>query len=702
MPGPMRGQGGRTLEKPTNFKGTTRHMIKDFKHEMPLIIVVILLSVASSILSIYSPILLRDILSNENMMAMFSVDVNQNIVIVWDIFVQKFSILMGIYILSALLSWLSEFISASIAAKYAYEMRDKIQKKLDRLPLNYFDKVAYGDTLSIGTNDVDNISRNLNTIITQTFAGITLFIGTLVAMMVVDYRLAFVALASLPLTLLVVYFVSKFSGKEFTNYRSELGTLNGKVEEDYAGYQIIKLFNKQDDVEKDFDNTNEKMAKADQKSQFFSGIIWPTTIFINNLAYVGIAVVAGIISDAATMITFFLFLKLFNQPFQQLGQIANVIQSVVASGERIFTLLDQKEESKDKLDAISNEEKIKGDFKFDNVFFQYSNDKPLIENFTLDVKAGDTVAIVGPTGAGKTTIVNLIMRFYEITNVTSKDEIIDTELEIENSINSLLGLPQKKRDTIDYDDKLSIVEATNKALIDTKNYYLETLSKADKTLLENQDIQNQLNLISNSVVNHLNNGSISLDGVSTKDYKRDTLRGSIGMVLQDTWLFKGTIKENLLYGDPKATDAEIKKACEDAHIDHFIETLPGAYNYMLNEDGNNISQGQRQLLTIARAILSKPKIMILDEATSSVDTRTEQQIQDALDKIMKNRTSFVIAHRLSTIKNAKLIIVMKKGHIVETGNHKDLLAKNGFYAELYNSQFTGKNPMAKKGEIEES
>src|SRR5574344_220875 len=441
MPGPMRGQGGRTLEKPTNFKGATRRMIKDFKHEMPLIIVVILLSVASSILSIYSPILLRDILSNENLMAMFSVDVNQNIVIVWDIFVQKFSILMGIYILSALLSWLSEFISASIAAKYAYEMRDKMQKKLDRLPLNYFDKVAYGDTLSIGTNDVDNISRNLNTIITQTFAGITLFIGTLVAMMVVDYRLAFVALASLPLTLLVVYFVFKFSGKEFTNYRSELGTLNGKVEEDYAGYQIIKLFNKQDDVEKDFDNTNEKMAKADQKSQFFSGIIWPTTIFINNLAYVGIAVVAGIISDAATMITFFLFLKLFNQPFQQLGQIANVIQSVVASGERIFTLLDQKQESKDKLDAISNEEKIKGDFKFDNVFFQYSNDKPLIENFTLDVKAGDTVAIVGPTGAGKTTIVNLIMRFYEITNVTSKDEVIDAELEIENSINSLLGLP---------------------------------------------------------------------------------------------------------------------------------------------------------------------------------------------------------------------------------------------------------------------
>ena len=467
----MRRHGNKSFEKPTNFKGTSRRMIKDFKRELPLITIVIILSIASAILSVYSPILLRDILSNDNMKMMFSIDSNFNIVIVWNVFIQKFSILMGLYVLSALLSWLSEFISASIAANYAYDMRNKIQKKLDKLPLNYFDKVAYGDTLSIGTNDVDNISRNLNTIVTQTYAGITLFIGTLVAMIVVDYRLAFVALASLPLTLFVVFFVSKFSGKEFVNYRNELGTLNGKVEEDYAGYQIIKLFNKQDDVEESFDETNEKMAKADQRSQFFSGIIWPATIFINNVAYVAIAVIAGIISDAATMITFFLFLRLFNQPFQQLGQIANVIQSVVASGERIFNLLDQKEESIDKPDAVCNENKIKGEFKFDNVFFQYTSNKLLIENFTLAVKPGDTVAIVGPTGAGKTTIVNLIMRFYEITNVTTKDEIIDAELEIENKINKLLSLPEKKRDTIDYDDKLSIPEATNKALLDTKNYY---------------------------------------------------------------------------------------------------------------------------------------------------------------------------------------------------------------------------------------
>src|SRR5574344_233775 len=698
MPGPRQ----RTLEKPRNFKGTSKRMIKEFKKEIPLIIVVILLSIASAVLSIYSPVLFKDILSTDSMNTMFNLDNEMNIHIVWDVFLTKFGILIAVYVVSALLSWLSEYISVSIGARYAYQMRDKVQSKLDKLPLSYFDKVAYGDTLSIGTNDVDNISRNLNTIITQTFSGITLFLGTLVAMMVIDYRLALVALASLPLTLAVVFFVSKFSGKQFVNYRKELGVLNGKVEEDYAGYMIIKLFNKQEDVEKDFDSSNEKMAIADQKSQFLSGIIWPTTIFINNLAYVGIAVVAGIISDAATMITFFLFLRLFNQPFQQLGQIANVIQSVVASAERIFNLLDQKEEVKDKADAINNENNVKGDFEFDNVFFEYSTDKPLIENFTLKVKAGDTVAIVGPTGAGKTTIVNLIMRFYEIDSVTTKDEIINAELGIKNELEEILHLTKSTRDTIDYDDKLSIHEATLKALTDLQNYYTLITNKADKDLVNNKEIQEKLNLISNTIVNRLNNGSIKLDGVSTKDYTRAALRGSVGMVLQDTWLFKGTIKENLLYGDPKATDEEIKKACEEAHISHFIETLPGGYNYMLNEDGNNVSQGQRQLLTIARAILSKPKIMILDEATSSVDTRTEQQIQDALDKIMKNRTSFVIAHRLSTIKNAKLIIVMKKGHIVETGNHKDLLAKNGFYAELYNSQFTGNNPMAKKGEIEES
>lgn len=690
---------GNVMKKPTNSKKTILRMIKDFKKEMGLIIFVVILSILSAVLNVYSPILLQDIFNSVS--EIFKMEGNV-ITISWNIFYQKFGIIIGVYIVSAILQWLSQYIAASIGARYAYEMRDRVQKKLDKLPLSYFDKTSYGDTLSIGTNDVDNISRNLQTIITQLFAGIALFLGSLIAMLVTDWRLALVALVSLPLTLIIVVLISKFSGKQFTTYRNELGVLNGKVEEDYAGYMIIKLFNKEKDIEQDFDESNEKMAKADGNSQFLSGLIFPTTIFINNLAYVGVAVLAGIISDAGTMIVFFLFLRLFSSPFQQLGQIASTIQSVIASGERIYVLLDQKEEDPDKEKSITDESKIKGDFKFDNVFFQYSEDKPLIENWTLDVKAGDTVAIVGPTGAGKTTIVNLIMRFYEINSVHNKEEVLNEELHIINEIAETLKLPKKKLEDLKYDDKQTLDKAIEKAKLEIQDYYIKATANSPKEFVEDMTVQTKLNFIVNTVNNHLNNGSIKLDGVSTEDYTRNCLRGSIGMVLQDTWLFKGTIKDNLLYGDENATDEDIKKACDEAHISHFIETLPGGYDFMLNEDGNNVSQGQRQLLTIARAIISKPKILILDEATSSVDTRTEQQIQDALDNIMKNRTSFVIAHRLSTIKNAKLIIVMKKGHIVETGNHKELLAKNGFYAELYNSQFTGSNPMAKAGEKEDS
>ncbi|MFA7222179.1 MAG: ABC transporter transmembrane domain-containing protein [Bacilli bacterium] len=690
---------GNVMKKPTNSKKTILRMIKDFKKEMGLIIFVVILSILSAVLNVYSPILLQDIFNSVS--EIFKMEGNV-ITISWNIFYQKFGIIIGVYIVSAILQWLSQYIAASIGARYAYEMRDRVQKKLDKLPLSYFDKTSYGDTLSIGTNDVDNISRNLQTIITQLFAGIALFLGSLIAMLVTDWRLALVALVSLPLTLIIVVLISKFSGKQFTTYRNELGVLNGKIEEDYAGYMIIKLFNKEKDIEQDFDESNEKMAKADGNSQFLSGLIFPTTIFINNLAYVGVAVLAGIISDAGTMIVFFLFLRLFSSPFQQLGQIASTIQSVIASGERIYVLLDQKEEDPDKEKSITDESKIKGDFKFDNVFFQYSEDKPLIENWTLDVKAGDTVAIVGPTGAGKTTIVNLIMRFYEINSVHNKEEVLNEELHIINEIAETLKLPKKKLEDLKYDDKQTLDKAIEKAKLEIQDYYIKATANSPKEFVEDMAVQTKLNFIVNTVNNHLNNGSIKLDGVSTEDYTRNCLRGSIGMVLQDTWLFKGTIKDNLLYGDENATDEDIKKACDEAHISHFIETLPGGYDFMLNEDGNNVSQGQRQLLTIARAIISKPKILILDEATSSVDTRTEQQIQDALDNIMKNRTSFVIAHRLSTIKNAKLIIVMKKGHIVETGNHKELLAKNGFYAELYNSQFTGSNPMAKAGEKEDS
>lgn len=612
-----------TITKPKNFSKTLKKMLKDFKKEYVLLVIVIILSILSAVLSILSPLVLQNLLNSASLSdgssssALFEVLVNQDgmqyVQINWPFFFSRFGLMLGLYVLSAFLTFLAEFITVSISARFSYDMRERVKAKLDRLPLSYFDKVPYGDTLSIGTNDVDNISRNLQTIIVQTCNSITLFVGTFIAMLVTKWQLALVAIVSLPFTILIVILVSKFSQKQFRIYRKELGDLNGQVEEDYAGYLIIKLFNKQQDSINEFEVTNAKMSNSDKISQFLSGLIFPTTNFINNLAYVGIAVVGGLLQDPGAMITFFIFLNMFSRPFQQIGQIVNIIQSVVASGERIYELLEEKEFEPDPVNAIDTDENILGKFEFNNVYFSYVPEKPLIQNFNLKINAGDTVAIVGPTGAGKTTLVNLIMRFYEI-----------------------------------------------------------------------------------------NEGTIKLDGVDTKDYKRNVLRGSIGMVLQDTWLFRGTIRENLLYGDENATFEDIKAACKQAHIDHFIETLPGKYDFVLNEDGTNISQGQRQLLTIARAIISKPKIMILDEATSSVDTRTEQQIQDALDNIMQNKTSFIIAHRLSTIKNAKLIIVMKKGNIVETGNHKELLARNGFYAELYNSQFIGNNLTENNSEVEES
>lgn len=596
--------------KAKNFSGTAKRMMAEFKDQWYLIVIICIFAIFSAILSVLSPSLLRDVLSEESIAEMFTIDAqNLKIILNWSVFLTKFGTILGVYVLAALLLYLSEFLAVSISGKYSYNMRKKVQAKLDRMPLSCFDRVPYGDTLSVGTNDIDNISRNLQSIITQTFTNSTLLIGSLIAMLVIDWRIALVAIATLPLSLIIVVIISKFSGKQFVKYRKDLGVLNGKIEENYAGYKIIKLFNKEEDVTADFEITNEQMGKSDKMSQFLSALIFPATYFINNVCYVGIAVLGGIVADAATMITFFLYLNLFTRPIQSIAQIFNVIQSVIASGERIYELLDEEEETSDKEGAINTEDDIKGSFQFEHVDFSYNPEKPLIEDMNLNVNTGDMVAIVGPTGAGKTTMVNLIMRFYET-----------------------------------------------------------------------------------------NGGTINLDGVPITDYTRDTLRGSIGMVLQDTWLFKGTIRENLLFGNQNATEEDIIEACKEAHIYHFIETLPGGFNFMLNEDGNNISQGQRQLLTIARAIISKPKILILDEATSSVDTRTEQLIQDALDNIMKNKTSFVIAHRLSTIKNAKMIIVMKKGHIVETGNHKELLKKGGFYADLYNSQFSGVNPMAKPDE----
>jgi ATP-binding cassette subfamily B protein len=496
-----------------------------------------------------------------------------------------------------------------VVANYTYLMRKRVKEKLDTLPLSYFDKTETGEILQRGTNDIDNIGRNLPSIITSLGRGITVFIGCIIAMFIQSWQLAFVVLSTLPLTLLIIVIIAGKSRKQFKLYRKKYGELESQIEEGYSGFMLLKLFNREEKAQELFDSTNEVMTEADRKSQWISGFIYPAMRFIYNLGFVAVSLVAGFVyQDAAgiaMLVAFIMYLNIFQQPFEDLGQIYSSIQSMGAAAERIYIVLDETQEKPDDPDCIANNDKVLGDVVFDHVAFSYDVTKPLITDMNLHVKPGEMVAIVGPTGAGKTTLVNLLMRFYEV-----------------------------------------------------------------------------------------NSGAIILDGVNINHYSREALRGSVGMVLQDTWLFSGSIKDNIRYGRSDASDEEIKAACVAAHADHFIETLPGGYDFQLKEEGSNISQGQRQLLTIARAIVSKPKIMILDEATSSVDTRTEQAIQDAMEKMMKNRTSFVIAHRLSTIKNAKLILVMNKGSIIEMGTHKELLAKQGFYADLYNAQFLGNNPMA--------
>jgi ATP-binding cassette subfamily B protein len=588
--------------KPKNLRRAASHILADFKPLLGIFIFVIFILLASSTLSVLLPIFLGEFVNNFKNLA---VKIDGIYVIDWPEVLKQVAVMMSFYVGSALFMWLADWIVVKISADYAYDVRSKIKDKLDRLPLSYFDKNTYGEILSRGTNDVDNISRNMSHIINQSILGISMFLGTVIAMFVTSWQLALVAIAILPFTILFTVLIAVNAQKEFKKYRAHLGKLNSIAEENYSGFKIVKLFNKENDVAQAFEKVNETMMKADWKSQWLSGFIFPTMRFIGNLGFIGVSVVGGILQNPGDMVAFFLFLQMFQQPFQQIGQISSVIQSVLASGERIYELINEPEMEVDSQEAIASEDGIKGEIIFDNVEFSYAPDKPLIQNFNLKVNTGDSIAIVGPTGAGKTTIVNLIMRFYEV-----------------------------------------------------------------------------------------NSGRILLDGIDIRNYKRGILRGAVGMVLQDTWLFADSIRENIRYGRSDATDGDIEEAAKQAHADHFIKTLPGGYDFMLNEDGTNISQGQRQLITIARAIVSKPKILILDEATSSVDTRTELAIQDAMNKMMVGKTSFIIAHRLSTIKNAKVIIVMQKGQIVEIGSHSELLANNGFYAELYNAQFSGRNPLA--------
>lgn len=595
------------VEKPRDFKKTMRRLLADFRPMMPKLLVVALIAIVSVVFSIISPLYIRDILNNiaRTPQDFFTLTLEGLIIVDWMALVERFAIVLAFYIFAALLNWLSEWLVIPIAANYSYNMRKKFQAKIDTLPLNFFDSQTYGEILSKGTNDIDTIARSMQQIITQVIHSIFLFLGAIIAMFVSSWQLALVAMASLPLTIAFTVIIAKRSRKHFKVFHKKLGILNSHIEENYGGFKIVKLFNKEPEAIEKFNKINNDMAKDDRYAQFFSGVIFPTIHFVNNLTFVGICVVGGLIQDIGNMVAFFVLISLFQMPFQQIGQIANIIQSSAAAAERVFTVFDEQEVAQNQPDALTDISRMKGEVRFEDVWFSYKPDAPLIEAMNLDIRRGESVAIVGPTGAGKTTIVNLILRFYEV-----------------------------------------------------------------------------------------NRGKITIDGVDIRNYSYEALRNAIGMVLQDTWLFSGSIKDNIRYGRSEATDDEIIAAAQAAHAHFFITTLPGGYDFVLNEDGTNISQGQRQLITIARAILSQPKILILDEATSSVDTRTETVIQEAMNKLMQNRTSFVIAHRLSTIKNAKTILVMRHGKIIETGTHEQLLALNGFYADLYNAQFSGSNPLA--------
>ena len=590
-----------TARKAKDTKGTLLRTVKMLKPFRVSIIIIMLAVTISTVFSILAPVFMYQYFSAEYIAKMFNVNLLTYKIesINTKEFLEPFIVIGSSYIIAALFSFIAEFSTAKLSGSVTYSLRKQTKEKIDKLPLSFFDKTTNGDLLSRVTNDIDTISSSLQQIINQLFKGVFQLIGVTIAMFVIDWRLALIAFATLPVSIVIALFIAMKSQKLFVVQQRTLGQLNGQVEEVYGGFKVIKLFSKEKDVNEKFVNKSAELCNAGQKAIFFTGMIQPFLTLIHNIGYVFICVVGGILKAANSIVTFFVFLNLFQQPIQQIAQITNVIQQTAAASERVFEILDAKEEIPDCVDAL-DASNIEGKVDFDNVDFSYTPEVPLIENLNLHINPGESIAIVGPTGAGKTTLVNLIMRFYEITG-----------------------------------------------------------------------------------------GQLLIDSKSIDSYNRASMRKSIGMVLQDTWLFNGTIADNIAYGRPEATREEIIKAAKEAHAHHFIELLPQGYDTILNEEASNISQGQRQLITIARAILSNPRIMILDEATSSVDTRTEKALQDAMNNIMKERTSFVIAHRLSTIKNAKIIIVMNHGHIVEQGNHKELLEKGGFYADLYNAQFMG-------------
>ena len=591
-----------STEKAKDFQGTMKKLFAYLKPHYFKFILIIIFAAGSTVFSIFGPKILAkatDKLS-EGVMAKVTNTGGIDFTAISHILI----FLACIYLLSAFLNYVQGFLTSGISQRVAYDFRKAISQKMDRLPLSYFDTHSSGDTLSRVTNDVDLIAQSLHQSMTQIVTSTVTLIGVFIMMISINIPMTIMALCVLPVSMLLMSLIMKRSQKYFFRQQQDLGNVNGHIEEMYGAHQVVKAFNGEEDSVQRFENYNNELYDSAWKSQFFSGLMQPLTGFVGNVSYVGVCLLGGFLATGSMISigdiqAFIQYVRQFNQPITQLAQIMNQLQSTAAAAERVFEFLDEKEMVEETPAILHDElDQIHGSVTFDHVHFGYNPDRTIIHDFSMHVHAGQSVAIVGPTGAGKTTIVKLLMRFYE-----------------------------------------------------------------------------------------LNGGSIMIDGRNIKDFSRNDLRSLFGMVLQETWLFGGTIRENLKYGKLDASDEEMIKACELAYADHFINTLEDGYDTVINEESSNISQGQKQLLTIARAFLADPKILILDEATSSVDTRTEVLIQKGMDKLMEGRTCFIIAHRLSTIKDANTIIVMKDGDIVELGNHESLLKKNGFYADLYRSQF---------------
>ena len=612
--GPRKGPGGggfgprgmgMPVQKAKDFKGTLKRLIVYLKPYKIQLLLVLLTAIISTVFSIVSPKIMGKATTKlfEGLMKMYKGVPGAKID--FDYIGQIIILLIGLYIISAIFAYLQGYIMAGVAQKTVYNLRTEVEEKLNRLPLKYFDSRTHGEILSRAINDVDNISTTLQQSLSQLITSVVTLIGVIVMMLSISPLMTLIVVVTLPLSFVATAKIAKKSQLYFKGQQKSLGQLNGHVEEMYTGHKVIKVFGHETKSFEKFEEINETLYQSGWKAQFVSGMIMPLMGFINNIGYVLVSVAGGLLVtkkaiEIGDIQAFIQYARQFSQPIAQTAQIANVIQSTIASAERVFEILDETEEVPEA--KIPKEiASAQGDVKFEHVSFGYKENELLIEDMNIAVKSGQKVAIVGPTGAGKTTFINLLMRFYE-----------------------------------------------------------------------------------------LNAGRILIDGVDTRDLKRESLRCLFGMVLQDTWLFNSTIRDNIAYGREGATEVEIVAAAKAANADHFIRTLPDGYDTILNEEASNISQGQKQLLTIARAILADPAILILDEATSSVDTRTEVQIQKAMEYLMKGRTSFVIAHRLSTIRDADLILVMNHGNVIEQGNHEELLVSGGFYAELYNSQFTGK------------